>query len=813
MSALLRDLRFAARMLLKRPGLTTVIVLTLAVGIAGNTVMFSLVDAVLLRPLGYPDPDRLVQIEDVNQLTGQHDLVAPADFMSWREQSLAFEGLAAYFTTGVNLMGTEGPERVLAGVASANYFSVLGTQPAVGRFFSAEEEKPGGPPVVILSHRLWQQRFAGDRGAIGQSLMVSGSPATVIGVLPADFKFPETEALEEDPALWRPLMLQQEWLQRTGSRWLQVSARLKPHVPLDEARHEMAAVAARLQKSYPATNENHGVAVLPMKEFLVGSMRTPLTLLFGAVGLVLLIGCANVSNLLLARAEARNVEFSARLALGAKRSHVMRQLLAESFWMAVLASLVALLFARWGIDTVVALYGGHLPRLNDVTLDGRVTAFTLLVSLGTVALFGLAPATAALGVDFYTSLQQGARGAISASPRRRRMRNTLVVVEVAVALALLVGAGLLLRNLRHLLDIDPGFNPKNVLTLQMILPRDQYPDDAKVRFAEQLCERAQAISGVSSCGVTSFLPLTPGTADRDYWIEGQEQPRPGDVPKAGRRLVSPGYFTAMGIPLVEGRAFSAVDRAGRPGVAIVNESLARRAWPDQSPIGKRISVERPEAGKWLTVVGVSKDVRHSNLESEPAPELYQPFAQRPWFALVLILRTSKVEPGTLVPWVRQEVLRLDPRLPVYDVQTMEQRLAGSLARQRFSLFVLGVLASVGLFLAAVGIYSVMAYIVSQRKHDLSVRMAMGAQRHEILKLVMGQGMRLVLTGIGLGLCLYFLLAVVLTRFLSALLYEVHPIDPLTVALVAVLMAAVAAVANYVPAWRATRVDPITALRS
>ncbi|HVR95039.1 MAG TPA: ABC transporter permease [Thermoanaerobaculia bacterium] len=809
MSALLRDLRFAARMLLKRPGLTTVIVLTLALGIAGNTVMFSLVDAVLLRPLSYPDPDRLVQVVDVDQLTGERGLVSPADFHDWREQSLAFQGLAAYFTTGVNLMGADGPERVISGVASADYFRVLGTRPAVGRFFDTEDEKPGGQAVAVISQRLWKRRFAEDPGVVGQSMTVSGMPVTIIGVLPADFQSPESNALEEDPSLWRPLVFQEPWLKRDGSRWLQVVARLKHSVPLDEARHEMAAIGRRLEKDYQATNVHRGVAVVPLQEYLVGDMRVPLSLLFGAVALVLLIGCANVSNLLLARAETRHIEFSARLALGAKRSHVLRQLLAESLLMALLAAVVGLLFARWGIDAVVALYAGELPRLQEAVLDGRVMTFTLAISIATVAVFGLAPATAALGVDFYRSLQQGARGVISASPQRRRMRGLLVVSEVAVALALLVGAGLLLRNFQNLIGIEPGFDAKNVLTVQMVLPREDYPDEgSKARFAEHLCERAGNISGVSSCGVTSFLPLTPGTADRDYWVEGQALPKPGEVPQAGRRLVSPGYFTAMGIPLVKGRPFSAIDRAGKPGVAIVNESLARRAWPNEDPVGKRISVDKPEAGKWLTVVGVAKDIRHTDLQSEPAPELYQPFSQRPWFAVVLILRTDR-DSGSLVPWVRQEVLHLDPRMPLYDIQTMEQRLATSLSRQRFSLFVLGVLSAIGLFLAAVGIYSVMAYIVSQRKHDLSVRMAIGAQRGDILGLVMRQGMRLVMTGIAVGVGL----ALVLTRMIAALLYQVTPTDPLTFAGVALLMAGVAALANYVPAWRATRLNPIIALRA
>ncbi len=804
-----QNLLSATRMLRTRPGFTTVVVTTLALGIAANTVMFSLVDGIFLRPLPYPEPEQLVQIGDTGMgADEEQNFVAPADLLDWRRLATSFQGLAAYSTTGVNLWDSAEPERVISGLVTSDYFPLLGApRAALGRLFGPEEEKRGNHLVVLLSHDFWQQRFSSDPNVIGRTLQVNGTTYTVLGVLPPSFRSPESHALEEEPALWRPLAFQESALDRAAGRWLQVIGRLKPGVPLEQAQSEMDAINAQFARQYPATNSDRKLTLIHLQEHLVGDVRPALAMLFGAVAFVLLIGCANVSNLLLARAETRHAEFSIRLAMGANRGQLIQQLLIEGTLLAIIAASMGLFLAHWGIRLVARLYAESLPRLDQVSLDARTLGFTLLISLLTVLLFGTAPALVASRTDLHKALQRTGRGTMD--PGRQRLRNLLVISEVAAALALLVGAGLLVRSFGRLLDLDPGFDPKGVLTMQMILPRSDYPDDpAKSAFTERLCEGVTSLPSVSACAVTSFLPMTDGTADRDYYVEGRPLPAPGQVPQAGRRLVSADYFRAMGIPLSKGRSFSSGDRAGSPDVAIVNEAFSRKEWPQENPVGKRISVTTPEDEKWLTVVGVSKDVRHSGLASEPAPEIYQPFAQRPWFAVVLIVRSQNPEIESLVPAIRQRVLKVDNHLPVYDVQTMEQRLERSLSRQRFALLALGTLAAIGLFLSGMGIYSVMAYIVSSRTHDIGIRMAMGARRGNILRLIMRQGMGLVFLGIIGGM----LLTMALTRIIATLLFGVNPIDVPTFVCVAGLMAAVAAVANYIPAHRATRLDPTITLR-
>jgi putative ABC transport system permease protein len=808
---LIQNIRSALRTLQARSSLTVVIVLTLALGIAANTVMFSLVDGILLRPLSYPEPEQLVRIGDTGVgANEEQDFIAPADFLDWRHQANSFQHLAAYSTTGVNLWGSSEPERVISGSVTSNYFPLLGVRRALlGRLFGPEEEKWGNNLVILLSHEFWQQRFSSNPNVIGTALQVNGTTCTVLGVLPPDFRSPESNALEEEPALWRPLAFQESALDRASGRWLQVIGRLKPGVGMEQAQSEMNLFNAQFAQQYPATNSDRKLTLTPLQEHLVGDVRPALSMLFGAVAFVLLIGCANVSNLLLASAETRHGEFSIRLAMGANRSQLIRQLLIEGVVLAIVAAGTGLLFAHWGIRLVARLYAESLPRLDQVGLDARALGFTMFVALVTVLLFGTAPALAASRADLHKALQRTGRGSLD--PGRQHVRNLLVISQVAAALALLVGAGLLVRSFGRLLDLDPGFDPKGVLTMQMVLPRSDYPDDpSKSAFAERLCENVASLPDADSCAVTSFLPMTDGTADRDYYVEGRPLPAPGQVPQAGRRLVSADYFRAMGIPISKGRSFSSGDRGDSPGVAIVNEAFVRREWPRESAIGKRISVTSPEDGKWLTVVGVSKDVRHSGLAAEPAPEIYQPFSQRPWFAVVLVVRSQnpEIESLSLVPAIRRKVLQVDNHLPVYDVQTMEQRLDRSLSRQRFALLALGTLAAIGLFLSAMGIYSVMAYIVSGRAHEVGIRMAMGARRGNILRLIMRQGMGLVFLGVIGGV----LLTTVLTRVIATLLFGVEPIDLPTFVCVVALLTAVAALANYIPAHRAARLDPTITLR-
>ncbi|HEX8187723.1 MAG TPA: ABC transporter permease [Pyrinomonadaceae bacterium] len=805
MMTLLQDVRYAARTLSKSPGFTLVAVLALALGIGANTAIFSVVKAVLLSPLPYPDSERLVWVRESNPGAEIPDEPASApNYNDWRTQAGSFEALAAYNDAALTLTGENAePERVPAAVVSANFFQALGVAPALGRGFTPEEETAGRNRVAVISHGLWRRRFGASPKALGQTLTIAGNPYTVVGVTPPDFKTP---VIEKQPQVWVPVVFN---LAETARRsdYLSVIGRLKAGATAEQARAELSGVAARLAEQYPASNAGWGVTVAPLHEKVVGDVRSALWVLMGVVGFLLLISCANVANLLLARAAARRQEFAVRSALGARRGRIVRQFLTESVLLSLAGGALGLLLAAWGVELLVALSGGDIPRLDEAGLDARVLGFTFAVSLATGLFFGLLPALSASKADLAESLKEGGGRGPTAGRGSRRLRDSLVVAEIAVAVVMLAGAGLMIRSFLRIQAVDPGFRPENILTLDLALPRAKYKENSQVTaFYDQLTARAAALPGVERAALVDALPLNGGSI-LSFVIEGRPELPPEKVQDAEFIEVSPDFFDVMGIRLVRGERFTERDREGAPVAALVSETMARRYWPGEDPVGKRVNLGNPERSPWMTVVGVVSDVRRGGLDKEPYPQLYAPVAQLPTRGVTLVARTSG-DPLAVVPAVRRELAALDRDLPLYNVRTMEQVLSDSISRRRFQMLLLAAFAGVGLLLAAVGIYGVISYSVAQRRHELGVRMALGARAADILKLVVGQGLGLTLAGVGLGL----LGAFALTRVMSSLLYGVSATDPLTFACVSLALLGVALLACLVPARRATKVDPMIALR-
>jgi len=804
------DLKYGLRVLARRPGFTLVAALTLALGIGATTAIFSVVNAVLLRPLPFADPDRLV--------VALHDganPVSPADFADWRDQSQVLSDLTAVEIWGPYLAGPDRREQMGAVRATAGLFDMLGTAPLLGRTFQAGEDRPGAAPVVVLSHGLWQRRFGGDTGIVGQRLALDGVSYEVIGVMPPEFQFPLFWAMKAE--MWGPLAL----ADRTGaraSRSLRVFGRLKPGVTLGQAQAEMGAIARRLAEAYPRTNAGLGVTVLPLHQKVVGGVRPLLLVLLGAVGCVLLISCVNVANLLLVRASGRNREMAVRQALGASRLRLARQMLTESLLLSGLGGAAGLALAFWATQALTAnLPAETLPRQQAIGLDGRALAFTTLMALLTGLVFGLAPALQAGRADLNSGLKEGGRDAAGGG-RARRVRSLLVVAEVALALVLLIGAGLMIRSFAQLQRVDPGFDPSNLLTMTVSVTGSQHAEGPRrAAFFGELLDRVRALPGAESASAINHLPLGGDVWGTRFTIEGRPAPAPGEVPGATFRVTRPDYFRVMRIPLRAGRDFTEQDDERAPGVAIVNETLARLHWPGEDALGRRIKLGSPEAdGRWLTVVGVAKDVKQAEWAAAPRAELYQPYLQAAEYLrrpaphvsyLTLVVRAAG-DPMRLAPAVEREVRALDKDAPVAEVATMESVIARKMWQPRLSMFLLGSFAALAVALAAVGIYGVMSYAVAQRTHELGLRMALGAEPRRVLRLVLAQGLKLALAGVGLGL----LSAYALTRVMGSLLYGVSATDPVTFAGVAVLLALVALLACYVPALRATRVDPLVALR-
>ncbi len=805
MNTFWQDLRYAVRMMGKNLSVTAIVVVVLALGIGANAAIFSVVNAVLLRPLPYADPDKLVRLSEDSPNVPQMSISYP-NFLDWREQNKVFSGIAAMQFRSLNLTGTDEPERLAGRGVSAEFFDLLGIRPALGRSFASEEDRPGANPVCIISHGLWERRFGSDSAITNKQVTLSGASYTVIGVLPATYAF------GTPTDVFVPIGLRADEMKERGNHpGIYAIARLKPGVTVETARAELIAMAQRIGVQYGM--KGNSATLTPLHEAFVGDVRRPLLILLGAVGFVLAIGCANVANLLLARAATRQKEMAIRAALGAGRLRIIRQLLTESVLLGLLGGIIGLLFALWGIDLLRSATVDILPTTAVMKLDGSVLIFTLLVSLVTGIVFGLAPALAVAKSNLHDTLKEGGRGS-GPGGRSAWLRSALVVSEVALSLVLLVGAGLLVKSFVRILDTDAGFKPQNLLTMQLAL--NAKPDEgAKVlNFFNDLNGRIKGLPGVESAAFSNGIPLGQ-TADTSFAIVGRPKPEPGKQPQTMLYIPSPDYLQAMGIRLIKGRFFTMQDTQHSPRVAVIDETFARQQFPNEEPIGHYLAgdgKDNPDA----EIVGVVAHVKHFGLDADERvqPQLYLPFNQAPDDLLpilsprmTLVIRT-KTDPLSLIAAVRHQVQTLDPNQPVFNVSTMEQTLDQSLGTQRLSMSLLMVLASLALILAAVGIYGVMSYTVTQRTHEIGIRMAIGAQRRDVFRMVIGRGMVLVLFGVALGLIGAFSL----TRLMRTMLFGVAPTDPVTFVSIAVMLTGVALVACYVPGRRATKVDPLVALR-
>jgi putative ABC transport system permease protein len=728
--------------------------------------------------------------------------VAIGNFLDWRSRNQVFDQLGSLFYTDMHLTGIGDPERIKSCVVTTNFFQVLGVPPMLGRSFLPEEEKPGSPFTAIISHDLWQRLFNSDPNAVNKNLTLNGHTVAVVGVMPPAFELQFPTSMRVD--MWVPMRIDPDDLNRRMN-FLYAVGRLKPNVSREQAQAEMNLIAGQLQQQYPDTNTDRGVRVVPLHKQVVGNVESYLYMLFAAVGFVLLIACANVAGLLLARVTARHREVAIRLAVGASRWRLIRQLLTESLILSALGGLFGLLFAYAGIRVLLALTPSDVPRLHEIGLHVPVFLWTLAISIVTGLLFGLAPAIQASKPDLNKALKENSgRNPVQGGS----LRNLLVVSEVAVALLLLVGAGLMIRSFVRLQQVDPGFEATNLLTMNIALPTQKYRQQQTNLFYDQLIERVRNLPGVKSAGGIDPLPLSNSNVSNPVLVEGAPVVAVADRPSVGVRAITPGYFQTMSIPILKGRSFTAQDRENTPNVIVVNEALASRFWPNQNAIGKRLGFEE-EPGKeiWLEIVGVAGNVRHKALEIEVMPEVYFPYQQFPGNFMNLVVRTTS-DPVSMIPVIRNQVLSIDKDQPVSDIMTMEQRLAKAVAPSRFVMLLLGSFSVLALVLAAVGIYGVMAYLVTQRTQEIGVRMALGAQKRDVLQLVVSKGMALAIIGTAIGL----IASVALTRLMRSLLFEVTPTDWLTVIISSIVLLTVALLACYIPARRATKVDPLTALR-
>jgi putative ABC transport system permease protein len=809
LESVLKDLRYGLKTLARNPGFTAAALLALTLGIGANSAIFSVVNGILIRPLPYGGPERLVALSEISA-GNDVEVVAPANFLDWKEQNTFFEDLAAFCTVKAVLTGLEQPLLVHGLSVTPNLFAVLGVEPEVGRTFPAGAGRAGEERAVILSHGFWRRQFGADPQVVDRTLILDGFSHVVHGVMPPEFRIYRRDidvyirgpqGLPEPPFAAPPDI----GTIRDG-QYMTVFGRLKPRVSVAQAQAQMRVIATSLEKQFPKTNEGWSVKVVPLRERLVGNIRPTLLILWGAVGFVLLIACANIANLLLARITVREREIAVRAALGAGRGRLIRQLLSESVLLSLLGGGLGLLLAAWGLKLLIALAPASIPRLDQVRVDGQALAFTLLLSLVTGTLISLLPALQASRPDLQGSLKEGGGKATSGSHRGRLFR-LFVVTEVALALVLLVGAGLLMTSFVRLLAVDPGFDPANVLVMRISLPAGttKYPSPPYVAaFNQQLTERLKSVPGIVAAGTTGDLPLSGVSSSVGFQVEGVPDPPPGQENTLDFHSVTPGYIRAMGIPLLAGRDFTDQDRDGSPFVVLINETLARRFWSGRNPIGHRLLIG---GGQWVTIAGVVGDVRHSELGTAPKPDMLVSAYQLPSPSMWLVLRTSG-DPMDILPAVKEQILAVDKDLPVDEVKPLEQQLFSSTAKQRFTSSLVAVLAAVALLLALVGIYSVMSFSVSQRTHELGVRMALGAQRRDVLWMVVGQGALFALIGVAVGL----VAALGLTRTLSSLLFEVSATDPWVFTALSLALVLVALAASYFPARRAAAVDPVIALR-
>ena len=803
MNNLWKDIRFGLRTLVRSPAMTLVALLTLALGIGANSAIFSAVDGLLLRPLPYGHPDELVILrESAPKLGFPRFSTSPPNFADWRRLNRTFEFLAAFQRERLNLTGSDQPEALMGAAVSPDFFELLGTPPAPGRGFRAEEGRPGQGRVAVLSHGLWQRRFGGDRGIVGRSIQMNGESYLVVGIAPRDCDMPR------NTDLWVPLDLDFA-AQNRGSHFLGVIGRLKDGVSLEKATADMTGIAARLAKQYPDSNAEWTVLLMRLRDAAVEEIRPALILLLVTVGFVLLIACANVANILLARMAAREREIAVRAALGATRTRLVRQMLVETLVLFVTGGLLGLGVAWLGVKGLLALMPPEaMPRTVQLGLDGRVLGFTLLISLATGLLFGLVPSLSATGERLYGALKEGGR-AVAGGRQGKMVRNLLVGAEVGLALALLVVSGLLIRSFSQLSGVDPGFKPEGVLTARISIPEFKYPEEKRQGlFYQQLVERLSAIPGVEAAATIYPLPLSGSDMVFAYQVAGKPLVPLSQQPSAQARMISADYFRAMGIPVVRGRSFAKSDGADAQPVAIINQTLAARDWPGQNPIGQRITFDATaEKVQWFTIVGVVGDVRHDTLDGKKTAELYLAQPQVPSTENFVVLRTQG-EPARMTSPMRAAVRELDRDLPIDRIQTMEQVMKDALAPSRIKALLLGIFSGLALVLAAVGVYGVVSYSVTQRTHEIGIRMALGARPGQVQLLMILQGMRIVLVGAAFGLAL----AGWASRFLGSQIYGVTATDPMTFLVVPILLLFVALVANWLPALRATRVDPLEALR-
>jgi putative ABC transport system permease protein len=808
----IQDVRFGARLLAKHRAFTAVAVLTLALGIGANTAIFSVVHALLLQPLPYPAPDRIVMVWEVTPEGRHQNNTSRYNVMAWREQSHSFEALAAFSDQRISFTGGSGePEEVAVQLANPELFRILRVKPLRGRVLTPEDAKPDAPRTVVLSYGFWQRRFGGDPGILGKTVTLNGGPRTVVGILPPGFQWyiQHQSGTTKPPEIWVALPMPTEGDGALNGRFLAVVGRLKQGVTRERAAAELKTIKARIAQDSPQYNKGFTAEVIPLREQLVGNVRPALLILLGAVACVLLIACANVANLMLSRAAVREKEIAVRTAIGARRLRVVRQLLTESLLLALLGGLLGLALAWWGIRALVAISPRDLINLQDVGLHPTVLAWTLVIALTTGILFGLVPALEATRLDLNNSLKEGGKGSAGQGTRSSRLRGAFVVAEVALALMLLTGAGLLVQSFGRLRNIEPGFRTDDVLTLVITLPERKYTEDRQViGFFREALERVRALPGVRSAGMVNYLPLYGGLGSAtDFTVTGRPALPPGQAPSTDVRVADADYFRTLGIPLVRGRNFSASESSERKDVVLISQEMARRYFPGEDPLGKIVSVDMFDEPRPTEIVGIVGDARYDSLVDQPHPTVYFPLPVLTYSSMTLVLHTLG-DPEAIVPAVRRALHAVDPDQPIADVRTMNQVMADIVGRARFNTLLLGLFAALATVLAAIGIFGVMSYSVALRTREIGLRMALGAQRGIVLRLVLRQGLLLTLLGIALGVTG----ALALTRLLRGLLYEVSATDPVTFGAIALLLVAVSWIACYIPARRAARVNPLIAMR-
>ncbi len=818
------EIKVALRGLLKTPGFALLAILTIALAIGANSTMFALVNAILVKPLPYHEPARLALLWEKFAGQGLERIPCSAPEFNDYEKELKSADIAAFNYTNFNLAKDGNPERLSGAVVSPNAFPLLGIEPIRGRTFAREEMGEGHDDVIVMSERLWRRRFNSDPGLVGQSLLLSGRRYTLIGIMPASFEFPiplfnvQGGQFGQRVDIWKPIAFTKNELESRGSRSYGVIARLHPGVSIETAQAELNSIIANWYRLYP---DNYGAAdkfggvFYGLQEQVVGGMRTGLLILLGAVAFVLLIACANIATMLLARASSRERELAIRVALGAGPWRLFRQLLTESVVLSMAGGAVGVIFSIWGLEIFKRVGARTLPRLTEVNLDLTVLAVTALVSIGTGILFGLLPAIVSAKPELTEALKDGGRGS-TGGPRRNRLRDLLVVGEIALALVLLTGAGLLMKSFMRLQAISPGFNPNNVLTMEISLPRAKYPAlekdnpgmDSRLAFFNEAERRIRQLPGVESCAFADILPLSGTNSDSSFAIENRPLDKTQPFPDEEIREVTADYFKVLQTPLMRGRFFNEGDTADKPGVVIINEALAHKYWPNEDPLGKRITFDDPRKPgmKWITIVGIVTSIRHRSLDQDPQPEYYLPFTQSPYATMLMVVRSPQ-DPRTLATAIRREIQSIDAEQPVADVRTFDQVISEAVAPRRLSVVLFGIFSGIALLLAGVGTYGVISYLVVQRTHEIGVRMALGAQRSDVFALVVGHAVRLAIVGIAIGLILAFFAA----RTMATMLYRVSPFDLATFVIVTAMLAAIAFLASYIPALRATKADPMIAL--